>query len=107
MVEVNVTDEFTDWYRALTDSDSESVDFVVGLLQARGVLLDHPYCSGIKGTKSLRELRVQSGGRPLRIFYAFDAEREAWLLLGGDKTGDKRFYQRMIPHALRLWEEYQ
>jgi hypothetical protein len=29
------------------------------------------------------------------------------LLLGGDKTGDDRFYERLIPRAERLWETYQ
>jgi hypothetical protein len=29
------------------------------------------------------------------------------LLLGGDKTGDDRFYERLIPQAERVWEAYQ
>jgi hypothetical protein len=28
------------------------------------------------------------------------------LLIGGDKTGDKRFYRRMIPIADRLYDEH-
>jgi len=54
----------------------------------------------------MRELRVQSGGRPLRIFYAFDLRRIAILLLGGDKTGDDRFYDIYLPRADRLYERY-
>jgi hypothetical protein len=54
----------------------------------------------------MRELRVQSGGRPLRIFYAFDPRRTAILLVGGDKTGDERFYEAFIPVADRLYDEY-
>jgi len=53
----------------------------------------------------MRELRVQSGGRPVRVFYAFDPRRSAILLIGGDKTGDKRFYETMIPVADRLYDE--
>ena len=34
----------------------------------------------------MRELRVQSGGRPLRLFYTFDPRRSAILPFGGDKT---------------------
>jgi hypothetical protein len=52
----------------------------------------------------MRELRVQSGGRPIRIFYAFDPRRSAILLIGGDKTGDGRFYERMIPIADKLYD---
>ena len=54
----------------------------------------------------MRELRVQSGGRPLRVFYAFDPRRSAILLIGGDKTGDDRFYERMVPLADQLYDMY-
>ena len=107
MVEVIAMDEFTAWYVQLDESAAESVGHVVGLLEAKGVLLDHPYSSAINGaTFALRELRVQSGGRPLRVFYAFDPKRQAALLLGGDKTGDDRFYERMIRDCERIWRGY-
>ncbi len=54
----------------------------------------------------MRELRVQSGGRPLRIFYAFDPRRAAILLIGGDKTGDDRFYEKHVPLADDLYDTY-
>ena len=61
---------------------------------------------GLAAFQISRELRVQSGGRPIRIFYAFDPRRTAILLLGGDKTGDKRFYERAIPIADALYDTY-
>jgi len=48
--------------------------------------------------------REVAGGRPIRIFYAFDPRRAAILLIGGDKTGDGRFYDRMIPVADKLYD---
>ena len=54
----------------------------------------------------MKELRSQCQGKPLRTFYAFDPRRCAILLIGGDKTGDDRFYERMIPLADRLYDEY-
>ena len=54
----------------------------------------------------MKELRTQSSGKPLRTFFAFDPRRTAILLIGGDKTGDKRFYDRMIPRADALYDEY-
>jgi hypothetical protein len=76
--------------------------------EAKGPQLPFPYSSGIAGSKHdhMRELRVQSGGRPVRIFYAFDPRRSAILLIGGDKTSDKRFYETMIPIADRLYDTY-
>ena len=70
--------------------------------------LPFPHSSGIAGSKHahMRELRVQSGGRPIRVFYAFDPRRAAILLIGGDKTGDGRFYERMIPVADKLYDTY-
>ena len=84
------------------------IDRIVGVLEAKGPQLPFPYSSGIAGSKHdhMRELRVQSGGRPVRIFYAFDPRRSAILLIGGDKTSDKRVYETMIPIADRLYDTY-
>jgi len=54
----------------------------------------------------MRELRVQSGGNPIRVFYAFDPTRSAILLIGGDKTGNDRFYDEYIPVADKLYDEH-
>jgi hypothetical protein len=54
----------------------------------------------------MKELRTQHKGRPIRTFYAFDPRRSALLLIGGDKTGDNRFYVKMIPLADRLFDEH-
>ena len=106
-MEVIVTDEFVEWYDSIDDQARDSVVGGVTKLEIKGVTLGFPHSSTIEGSSfALRELRVQSGGRPLRIFYAFDPARDAVLLLGGDKTGDDRFYEAMIPRATALWEEY-
>jgi len=54
----------------------------------------------------MRELRVQHQGRPYRVLYVFDPRRVAILLLGGDKTGDDRWYERNVPLADLLYENY-
>jgi hypothetical protein len=54
----------------------------------------------------MRELRIQHAGRPYRVLYAFDPRRAAILLIGGDKTGDKRWYEVHVPLADRLYEEH-
>ena len=107
-MDIIVTDEFRDWYEdVIDDQAARDVYRVVGLLEAKGVTLGFPYSSSVEGSSiALRELRVQSGGRPIRIFYAYDPKRNAVLLLGGDKAGDDRFYDRMIPKAEKLWQEY-
>lgn len=108
MTEVEYTDEFGTWWDALSESEQESVAYSVGLLEAKGPTLRHPHSSGIERSKHahMRELRVQHEGRPYRVFYAFDPLRKAILLLAGDKTGDDRFYERMIPVADRLYDQH-
>ncbi len=105
---VEVTDEFAAWFEAASEPVQDDVDRSVGLLEQKGPNLSHPYSSGIKGSdyEHMRELRVQSGGHPIRIFYAFDPRRTAILLIGGDKTGDGRFYETFIPRADQLYAEY-
>jgi len=54
----------------------------------------------------MRELRIQHRGRPYRVLYAFDPRRTAVLLIGGDKTGDDRWYEANVPLADRLFDEH-
>jgi hypothetical protein len=49
VAEVVATDEFAEWYGDLDDSACDDVDAVVGLLEARGVLLGFPQSSAING----------------------------------------------------------
>ena len=106
--EVEYTDEFGQWWQTLTEQ--EQIDLVagIGLIEETGPQLSRPYADTLKGSKhsNMKELRTQSGGRPLRTLYAFDPRRSAILLIGGDKTGDDRFYEKMIPLADRLYDEY-
>ncbi|MBC7544865.1 MAG: type II toxin-antitoxin system RelE/ParE family toxin [Candidatus Sericytochromatia bacterium] len=107
MVEVIATDEFGEWYQDLDDIDAVSVTYTVGLLEQLGVNLKRPHSGTIRNSKyALRELCIQSKGRPLRVFYTFDPKRQAVLLVGGDKTGDGRFYDVFVPKAEQLWEVY-
>lgn len=106
--EVEFTDEFGSWWEGLDEDEQDSVDQGVGLLSARGPSLPFPHSSDIKNSRhgNMRELRVQHRGAPYRIFYAFDPRRSAILLIGGNKTGDDRFYERMVPLADRLYDEH-
>jgi hypothetical protein len=106
--DIEYTNEFGDWWDSLSDKEQNDTVAVINLLAERGANLPFPYSSGIVGSKhsQMRELRVQSGGRPIRLFYAFDPRRTAILLVGGDKTGDNRFYETYIPIADRLYDVY-
>jgi hypothetical protein len=49
---------------------------------------------------------VQIHGEPWRIIFIFDPQRNAVLLLGGNKTGDNRWYKKNIPLAEKRYFEY-
>jgi hypothetical protein len=106
--EVEGTDEFANWWRTLSGDEQQDVAFVVDLLVQRGPTLEFPYSSAVHGSRHshMRELRVQHRGRPYRVLYAFDPRRTAILLLGGDKTGDDRWYEVNVPRADATYDEY-
>lgn len=106
--EVEYTDELGMWWEGLTESEQESIDASIRLLEDRGPNLGFPHTSGIAGSRHshMRELRVQHEGRPYRILYAFDPRRSAILLIGGDKTGDNRWYDVHVPLADKLYEAH-
>ena len=104
--EVENTDEFGIWFASLGEAAQDAIRFTVDLLIAQGPNLRFPHSSGIGNSRHshLRELRIQNDGRPMRVFYAFDPRRSAIRLIGGDKTGDDRFYERLIPVADELYD---
>jgi hypothetical protein len=40
------------------------------------------------------------------VLYVFDPRRVALLLLGGDKTGDSRWYDKAIPQAEKIYAKH-
>jgi len=105
---VEHTDEFRRWWISLSHDEQESVDASVRLLEARGPHLPFPHSSRIVSSRhaTMRELRIQHQGKPYRVLYAFDPRRIALLLIGGEKTGNDRWYAQVVPVADRLLEAH-
>ena len=108
-MEVIVTDEFLAWYQD-PDLDQQTHDAaraIVALLEQEGVTLRFPYQSALNGSKyGCRELRKSAGRHEIRIAYNFDTNRDAVVLLAGDKAGDDRFYEWFVPKADEIWKQY-
>jgi hypothetical protein len=106
--EVEVSDEFRTWYDSLDDREGVSVDTVVDMLVEYGPILGRPHADTLRGSTvaNLKELRVQHAGRPYRILFAFDPRRNAYLILGGDKTGDANWYNEAIRRAEAIYERH-
>ena len=104
---VVTTDEYEAWYSSLDAAEQAAVINVVTTLRVLGYELAAPHSAALEGTDlPLRELRPKQGRSPLRIVYAFDPVRQAVLLIGGDKAGDRKFYRRIVVAAEQIWREY-
>ena len=110
MWEIEITETFEKWWQALTEKEQDDATAIIELLKERGAHLPFPYSSDVAGARfsQMRELRIQSHGDPIRIFYAFDPRRIAILLLGGMKKGknEKRFYKEYVAKADTLYEDH-
>ena len=105
---VGVTVQFAKWYLSLNAQEQDSVRYSLALLAEAGPSLGRPHVDSLRASRypNMKELRMQHGGRPYRMLFAFDPARTAMILIGGDKTGDPRWYDRMIPIADRLFGEH-
>jgi hypothetical protein len=106
--EIEGTEEFDMWFEGLSESERVDVISAMDLLEEKGPHLGFPQTSGVEASRHshMRELRIHHAGRPYRVLYAWDPRRTAILLLGGDKTGDDRWYDKHLPVADRLYDEY-
>ncbi len=77
--DVEYMNEFGDWWTELAESEQDEIAAVVELLAEHGPGLRFPYSAGVAGFRHghMRELRVQSAGKPIRVFYAFDKVHSA------------------------------
>jgi len=99
------------WANELDQSDAEALLAAIGVLRDQGPTLGRPLVDTIKGTRhnNMKELRPGSTGRTeIRVLFAFDLERQAILLVGGDKSNNwQGWYKSNIPIADDRFTEHQ
>ena len=75
-----------------------------------GPNLGRPTVDTLKGTShaNMKEMRFNWMGEVWRVAFAFDPQRQAVLLVGGDKGGadQKRFYRQLISVADSRYSEH-
>lgn len=108
MWKIQRTDVIAEWIKSLDEDARAAILKNLIILKEIGPNLGRPYVDTIKQSrhKNMKELRIQNKLRVFRIFFIFDFDRDAILLIGGDKRGDKRFYETMIPLADDLFDKY-
>jgi len=105
--EVEFTEEFERWWDGLAEEEPDSVAARVELLERHGPNLGRPQADVVHSSRrpNMKELRIHHAGSPYRVLFAFDPERDAILLVGGDKMGNDRWYEEFAPVADRLFDE--
>lgn len=102
-----------EWFLELCLSDPTTANRVMEALDHLadvGPGLGRPLVDRIHGSRlhNLKELRPGSTRRTeIRLLFVFDVEREAVILVAGDKAGQwSRWYKENIPVAERRYEDY-
>jgi hypothetical protein len=105
---VEYTDEFESWWDSLSEEEQAEINVKVELLEEWGPTLPRPHADVIASSRhsNMKELRGKVNERHLRVLYAFDPRRTALLLIGGDKTGDPKWYEKFVPLADDLFDEH-
>lgn len=105
--EVLTTAEFERWSNGLDGERRALVTGALARVAAGGPTLGRPRVDVIHGSRmrKLKEARVERG---IRVLFAFDSNRNAVMLLGGDKTGKwNRWYPQKIQLAERLYLDHE
>ncbi|NES00646.1 MAG: type II toxin-antitoxin system RelE/ParE family toxin [Symploca sp. SIO1B1] len=100
--------DFRLWFDQQEQELQNEVLSVLSLLMELGPALGRPRVDTLEGSsiKNMKELRIQYRGQPWRILFVFDPRRQAILLVGGNKTGNKRWYRENIPIAELRYHNY-
>ncbi|MDT0493540.1 type II toxin-antitoxin system RelE/ParE family toxin [Streptomyces sp. NPDC012600] len=102
------------WLHDLRRHDRDTllqVAAAISILQTEGPALGRPLVDRITGSTlaNLKELRPgSSGSSEVRILFVFDSERNAVILVGGDKSGTwSGWYRTAIKAAEDAYEAYR
>jgi|SRR5581483_8927979 len=104
-----MTDQLGEWLwsEAVSDDEREKIQAVVELLQDKGPALKRPTVGQVNGSRHHNMKELIPPASNIRILFMFDPRSQAILLIGGDKTNDwTKFYERMVPLADELYDEY-
>jgi hypothetical protein len=96
-------DDFIEEYRELPQEVQDELLALIQVLEILGPQMKRPRVDTLNGSrhKNMKELRFDAGGGVWRFAFAFDLNRQAIILCGGDKSGgsENRFYKQMIAKA--------
>lgn len=109
--EVAFHEEFLPEFKEFPEVVRRQTYPLIELLSKFGPQLGRPHVDTLKGAKhsNMKELRFRANDGAWRIAFAFDVNRRAILLVGGDKSGvsQGKFYRSLIEIAERRFAMHQ
>ena len=103
-------DAFDTEFAALVEDLQDELLAHAQLLAEFGPNLGRPTVNTLKGSRhaNMKELRFAWNGQVWRVAFAFDPQRQAILLVGGDKCGadQRRFYKRLLTVADERYDDH-
>lgn len=103
-------DAFDVEFSSLQEELQDEVLAHARLLAQFGPNLGRPTVDTLKGSRhtNMKEMRFSWNGQVWRVAFAFDSQRQAILLVGGDKANadQRRFYKRLIRVADERYDEH-
>lgn len=105
--DVYLLEEVDRWYQTLDAHSAATVAGAIDLLEQQGPSLGRPTVDKISGSQIHNKKELRPAATSIRILFVFDPQRQAILLLGGDKAGYwKDRYDRNIPIAEQRYEDW-
>ena len=103
-------DAFGNEFALMPESLQDELLAHANLLAQFGPNLGRPTIDTLKASRhaNMKELRFTWSNEVWRVAFAFDPQRQAILLVGGDKGGadQRRFYKRLISVADDRYDEH-
>ncbi len=107
---VSFHDAFDTEFAALVEDLQDELLAHALLLAEFGPSLGRPTVDTLKGSRhaNMKELRFAWNGQVWRVAFAFDPQRQAILVVGGDKGGadQRRFYKRLLTVADARYDDH-
>ena len=105
--DVFLLNEVEDWYFTLEEDSMAAVTGAIDLLELEGPTLGRPIVDKVAGSSFHNMKELRPAGTSIRILFIFNPDRQAILLLGGDKAGSwRRWYDRNIPIAEQRYRNW-
>jgi hypothetical protein len=106
--EINFDDEFLAEFEEFSKVVQKVLLGNVKYLEIGGPELGRPRVDTLKDSEypNMKEMRFKADKGAWRVAFAFDPKRNGIILVAGDKSNDKKFYEKLIKTADKRFKQH-